>query len=133
MPFAYFFGYGPGTPTLRILRCGEGDRAPLLDVPGIVRNRLKVDAAIANAEAVLRIQDGHGSFRSWLDFYHPLSKAEWVKLFKEIFRFTGVEITGEFLISIGYLPGAPVQGCPVSDRILELDPPWAASGQGDAR
>ncbi len=111
----------------------EGDRARLLDDPGIIRNRLKVDAAIANARAVLRLQDEHGSFRAWLDFHHPLSKAEWVKLFKKTFRFTGGEITGEFLISTGYLPGAHVQGCPVLDRILELDPPWAASGQRDAQ
>ena len=42
----------------------------------------------------------------------PRSKDEWVKLFKKTFRFTGGEIVGEFLMSIGYLPGAHVPELP---------------------
>ena len=38
------------------------------------------------------------------------------------------EITGEFLTSIGYLPGAHDPNCPVYARILELDPLWARTG-----
>jgi hypothetical protein len=37
-----------------------------------------------------------------------MAEADWVKLFKQTFRFTGGEIVGEFLMSIGYLPGAHV-------------------------
>ena len=94
--------------------------------PGIIRNRLKVDAAIENARRLVALRDAHGSFAAWLEAHHPLKKPEWVKLFKEIFRFTGGEITGEFLISTGYLPGAHVRICPVYSRVLRLDPPWAA-------
>jgi hypothetical protein len=47
-----------------------------------------------------------GSFAGWLAAHHPRSKEEWVKLFKRTFRFTGGEIVNEFLMSIGYLPGA---------------------------
>jgi DNA-3-methyladenine glycosylase I len=47
-----------------------------------------------------------------------------VKLFKNTFRFTGGEIVGEFLMSIGYLPGAHRPDCPVQKRILKLNPPW---------
>jgi len=47
-----------------------------------------------------------------------------VKLFKRTFVFTGGEITGEFLISTGYLPGAHVEKCPVYARIERLNPPW---------
>lgn len=109
----------------------EVDRNRLLEDPGIIRNRLKVDAAIFNARAILDLRGEYGSFVAWLDHHHPLPKAEWVKLFKRTFRFTGGEITGEFLLSTGYLPDAHVPECPVLDRILPLDPPWARQGPGN--
>ncbi|HHH48810.1 MAG TPA: DNA-3-methyladenine glycosylase I [Gammaproteobacteria bacterium] len=40
--------------------------ASLLDDPGIVRNRLKVNAAVGNARAYLEIQDELGSFSDYL-------------------------------------------------------------------
>ena len=110
----------------RVAGYGRRERARLLRDAGIIRNRLKVDAAIENARRIASLRDGHGSFAAWLDGYHPLPKAAWVKLFKESFRFTGGEITGEFLISTGYLPGAHLPGCPVYSRVLSLEPPWAA-------
>lgn len=103
---------------------GEEDRARLLNDAGIIRNRLKVDAAIENARRIVQIQQQSGSFAAWLYQHHPLSKPEWVKLFKKTFRFTGSEITGEFLMSTGYLPGAHAADCPVYARIAALDPPW---------
>jgi len=48
-----------------------------------------------------------------------------VKLFKKTFRFTGGEIVGEFLMSIGYLPGAHVERCPVYRSILKQRPAWS--------
>ena len=44
-----------------------------------------------------------------------------------IFKFTGGEITGEFLMSTGYLPGAHVATCPIHSKILEYRPPWAST------
>ena len=108
----------------RVADYGEADRARLLADPGIIRNRLKVDAAISNAGRLMEIRASHGSFSAWLDAHHPLGKADWVKLFKKTFRFTGGEITGEFLISTGYLPGAHHPMCPVYGRIEELRPRW---------
>jgi DNA-3-methyladenine glycosylase I len=67
----------------------------------------------------------HGSFAAWLGEHHPLTKEEWVKLFRRTFAFTGGEIVGEFLMSLGYLPGAHVPSCPVYRRVLKLRPPWA--------
>ena len=104
----------------------EGDRERLLADAGIIRNRLKVDAAIANAAVVRSLRDDHGSFSGWIDEHHPAPKDEWVKLFKRTFRFTGGEITGEFLMSTGWLPGAHHPACPVYAEILALDPPWRA-------
>jgi DNA-3-methyladenine glycosylase I len=104
---------------------GARDRKRLLDDAAIIRNRLKVDAAITNAKKILELQETHGSFAGWLAVHHPRSKDDWVRLFKKTFRFTGGEIVGEFLISIGYLPGAHVETCPVYSRILERHPPWS--------
>jgi DNA-3-methyladenine glycosylase I len=101
------------------------DRRRLLADPGIIRNRLKIDAAIANAQRILELRATHGSFAGWLEAHHPRSKQEWVKLFKRTFRFTGGEIVSEFLMSIGYLPGAHVPSCPVYQLIAERQPPWS--------
>jgi len=102
----------------------ETDRERLLADPGIIRNRLKVNAAIENAKTILELQKEHGSFEKWLEFHHPKTKEEWVKLFKKTFRFTGGEIVGEFLMSIGYLPGAHTPDCPVYDETLKANPLW---------
>ncbi len=109
----------------RVAGYGEKDVARLLADPGIIRNRLKVRAAVHNAGVILTMRDSHGGFAAWLDAHHPQDKAGWVRLFKKTFRFTGGEITAEFLMSLGYLPGAHRADCPVNARILALDPPWA--------
>ena len=111
-----------------VARYGTRERRRLLADAGIVRNRLKVEAAIANAARILELRKSHGSFAEWLAVHHPRSKEEWVRLFRQTFRFTGGEIVGEFLMSIGYLPGAHVESCPVYRRILRIRPPWARSG-----
>ena len=103
---------------------GETDVARLMGDAAIIRNRLKVQAAIHNAQVIQGLRRSHGGFSAWLDAHHPLSKAEWVKLFKKTFRFTGGEITGEFLMSLGYLPGAHHESCPVYARVLKLEPKW---------
>ncbi len=102
----------------------EKDRERLLGDAGIIRNRLKIDAVISNARIILELQKEFGSFHAWLQHHHPLSKNDWVALFKKTFRFTGGEITGEFLMSTGYLPGAHHVGCPVYKKIEKLNPPW---------
>ena len=117
-----------GFDIARVARYGETDRARLLADAGIVRNRLKVDAAIHNAKVVLDLQKSHGSFRAWIDANHPRLKDEWVRLFKKTFRFTGGEIVGEFLMSTGYLPGAHAEDCPVHRKILNLGPAWKKTG-----
>jgi DNA-3-methyladenine glycosylase I len=110
----------------RVAAYGTVDRARLLADRGIIRNRLKVDAAIANARRILELRNTYGSFAGWLTAHHPRSKDEWVKLFKKTFRFTGGEIVGEFLMSIGYLPGAHVLTCPVYQQVLQRRPPWSS-------
>lgn len=103
----------------------ESDRKRLMSDAGIIRNRLKINAAIENAKVILLIQKEHGSFLKWLEARHPKSKDEWVKIFKKNFKFTGGEIVNEFLMSIGFLPGAHEKKCPVYAKALKAKPMWA--------
>ena len=113
----------------RVAAYDEQDVARLLADPGIVRNRLKVESVIANARHIQELRASHGSFHGWLEEHHPLPIEDWTRLFRKTFRFTGGLIVGEFLMSLGYLPGAHQPDCPVYGRILLLDPPWRrASG-----
>jgi len=96
----------------------------LLKNEGIIRNRLKVEAAIENAKRIRKL----GSFKSWLDEHHLRSKEEWVKLFKKTFVFTGGEITSSFLLSVGYLPGAHEEWCPVYGKIRGAATPSSPRG-----
>jgi DNA-3-methyladenine glycosylase I len=109
----------------RVAQFGVGDIARLLADPGIIRNRLKIDAAIENARRIQALRTSHGSFSSWLETHHPQPIEAWTRLFRGTFRFTGGQIVGEFLISLGYLPGAHEPDCPVYARILEAAPAWA--------
>ena len=112
---------------------GEKDRARLLADAGIIRNRLKVDAAIHNAQVIRGLRGTHGDFSGWLEAHHTLTKAEWVKLFKKTFRFTGGEITGEFLMSLGYLPGAHREDCPAFLSAASRKPAWMRPQVGPGR
>ncbi len=103
---------------------GEADVQRLLADAGIVRNRLKVNAAIHNANVILQLQNEHGSFKNWLGHHHPKTKEEWMKLFKATFKFTGGEIVNEFLMSTGYLPGAHIESCPTYKKVIQSKPAW---------
>jgi len=109
----------------------EKDRERLLNDAGIIRNRLKIDAAIHNAKVVLSLQKEYGSFDKWLEGNYPGPLSEWVKLFRQTFTFTGGEIVNEFLMSIGYLPGTHDVSCPAYKKILKLKPMWM-KGRGQA-
>jgi len=108
----------------KVARFTEKDRARLLADEGIIRNRLKVNAAIENANRIRALRKEFGSFKGWLDAHHPLTKEEWTKLFKNTFVFTGGEIVKEFLMSTGYLPGAHDKDCPVFKKVASLRPAW---------
>ncbi len=108
----------------KIAAYNTADFERLMSNPGIIRNRLKIQAAIENAKAILQLQKEYGSFEKWISFHHPKSKEEWVKVFKQYFKFTGGEIVNEFLMSIGYLPGAHVETCKIYKRVIKQKPAW---------
>jgi DNA-3-methyladenine glycosylase I len=120
---AFRRAYGGFDPEV-VAAYGARDRRRLLADAAIIRNRLKIDSAIANAGRILELRATHGSFARWLDAHHPRARADWVALFKRTFRFTGGEIVGEFLMSLGYLPGAHQPDCPTYKRIARLKPAW---------
>ena len=105
----------------------EKDVERLLGNAGIIRNKLKVNAAIENAKTIRGLQNEFGSFKKWLDHQHPKTRAEWMLLFKKTFRFTGGEIVNEFLVSAGYLQGAHHIDCPIYKKVLKANPAWIIS------
>ena len=109
----------------KIAAFDDNDRARLLDNAGIVRNKLKVNAAIHNAQQILVLQAEYGSFKNWIEYHHPKTKEEWVKVFKKQFKFVGGEIVNEFLISTGYLKGAHNEDCPIYRETLKCNPAWS--------
>lgn len=107
-----------------VARYGKRQTARLLKDPGIIRNRLKVAAVIENAKRVQALRSSHGGFAKWIAAHHPMHRDDWTKLFRQTFKFMGPEIVGEFLMCIGYLPGAHRSDCPVFKRIARIKPPW---------
>lgn len=119
--FSAFDGFDVDT----VAAYGQRDEERLLADPGIIRNRRKVAAIIANAGRLQSIRGTHGGLAAWLDHHHPRSHEAWTRLFRENFRFTGGEVVGEFLMSTGYLPGAHRHDCPIHGLIVRENPPWS--------
>jgi len=108
----------------KIAKYNEKKFDALMQDAGIIRNRLKIYAAIENAKVILQLQKEYGSFKKWIEHHHPLRREEWIKLFKKHFKFTGGEIVNEFLMSAGYLSGAHSESCPVYKKIAKRKPMW---------
>ncbi|HEB12564.1 MAG TPA: DNA-3-methyladenine glycosylase I [Actinobacteria bacterium] len=116
----------------KLARFNEENIEKLLSDPGIIRNKLKINATIFNAQKIVDIQGEYGSFKSWLDYNNPLQLDDWVELFKKTFKFTGREITKEFLTSTGYLKGAHEKDCPIFNKIIQEGPMWDKSSDPQA-
>lgn len=115
----------------RVADYGPADIERLLADPGIIRNRRKVEAVIENARRLQALRQAEeGGFARWIARHHPLAKAEWVRLFRKTFVFMGGEVVGEFLMSIGYLPGAHREDCPVQARLRDAAAPYLAVDPG---
>lgn len=124
---AAFYSAFDGFDPKRVAAYGPSDTERLLANAGIIRNRLKIKAVIENANRLLALEQEHGDFATWIAAHHPLPKEQWVKVFKKTFVFMGGEVVGEFLMSIGFLPGAHRSDCPVFAQIAVLKPAWMTS------
>ena len=102
----------------------DRDLERLLLDKSIIRNRKKIEAVIYNSKQIILMRNSHGDFAKWLETNHPMPRDEWIRLFGKTFKFTGNEIVNSFLISIGYLPGAHEENCPVFKEIIYQCPAW---------
>ena len=101
----------------KIASYDKNDISRLLNNAEIIRNKIKINSVIYNAQKVLLIKKQYGSFKNWLDINDGKSLIEWVQLFKKTFKFTGPEITKEFLMSIGKIKGAHIRKCPIFKKL----------------
>lgn len=119
-----FKGFNPR----RIARYGKADVARLLKDEGIIRNRLKIEAAIKNAKAFLAVQKEFGSFTKYIWSFTggktitrnssskrlPATSAESIALSKDLkkrgFSFVGPTIIYAHMQATG-LVNDHVKGC----------------------
>src|SRR5439155_179521 len=113
----------------KIARYGEDDVARLLGDAGIVRNRMKIEAAIGNAKALLAVREEFGSFDAYiwrfvggkpkrntfrslrdLPSSNPESDAMSKDLKKRGFRFVGSTICYAFMQAVGMVNDHEVAG-----------------------
>jgi DNA-3-methyladenine glycosylase I len=111
-----FVGFDPA----RVARFTAQRKAALMKDVGIIRNRLKIDAAVTNAQAFLQVQKEFGSFdryvwrfvsgkpkiNHWKTMKHvPVTTAEGDALSKDLkkrgFRFVGTTIIYAYMQAVG--------------------------------
>jgi DNA-3-methyladenine glycosylase I len=104
----------------KVATFGSKEIQKLLADPGIIRNRAKLEAAVANARATLRVQEKYGSLDSfvwqvvsgkplvnrWTDYHEaPAKTPESEQLAKECkehgFRFIGPTVAYAFMQAVG--------------------------------
>ncbi len=94
-----FAGFAPE----RVARFTEADVARILQNPGVVRNRKKIEATIENAKRFLAIAQEHGGFARWLASL-PEDLASLQKILRAEFSFMGPKIAEAYLESVGKIP-----------------------------
>ncbi len=92
--------------------------------PGIIRNKLKINAAIENAKTILQLQKEHGSFEKWLELHHPKTKEEWVNYLRKHSALPVVRSSMNFSQASASCPGAHAVNCPVYKNTLKAAPLW---------
>ena len=103
---AAFRGFDPGV----VARFTRRDVARLMRDAGIVRNRLKIEAAIDNAQRFLTTARRHGSFARYLASIGPGPEAMKEALRRD-FRFMGPLVAESYLMSVGLMPVRHEKGC----------------------
>ena len=135
---AAFAGFDPNI----IATWGESEVAALLQNPGIIRHRGKIEATITNAQAWQRIEAREGfdnflwkyldgkplvnewSSRDTIPASTPLSTQISKDLKKEGFKFCGPTIVYAFMQAVGMVNDHLV-GCPARSRCMEVPPSGA--------
>jgi len=119
----------------RVARFGDADVARLMTDPGIVRNRLKIESALANARATLAMRDEFGSLAEYVWSFVggapiqnrwrtitevPSETAESKAMSRDMkrrgFRFVGPTVCYAFMQAVGLVNDHTVD----CDRYLEV-------------
>ncbi len=85
------------------------DRA--LAAPGMIRNRKKIEAVVANARSFRQLVAAHGPFGAWVDRALAAGPDAVVRRFRERFSFLGPTLVHSLLESAGRLPVRHDPGC----------------------
>ena len=86
----------------KVARYTARDVARLMRDEGIVRNRMKIGAAIDNAKACLAVKKEHGTFDAYIwTFTDPVALSK--DLGRRGFRFVGPTIVESFMEAVGLL------------------------------
>jgi len=123
----------------KIARYTDKRKAKLLQNPGIVRNKLKVNAAVVNAQAFLKIKEETGNFRDYIwQFVNgkpvknkfktsaevPASTLESDAMSKELkkrgFKFVGSTICYAYMQAVGMVNDHTMD-CFRYTKVLEFD------------
>ena len=112
-----------------VAKFSDDDFKKLMNDPGIVRNKMKINAAINNASALVKLEQKYGSFAKFLKKFipepiinHPQNINDWVSqdshsqaiakaLKSEGFKFVGPVTIYSFLQAIGLI-NDHLEGCP---------------------
>lgn len=95
----------------RVAAFTRRDVERLMQDAGIIRNRRKITAAIADARIFLRLQRRPGGFRTFLSELPLHDRAATTAAFRRIFDFMGPKIVEEFLMSTGHWAVRHEPGC----------------------
>jgi len=102
-----FHGFDPA----KVAAMGETDVSRLLGDPGVIRNRRKIEAVVANASRFLDVVEEHGSFRRFLEELAPAHDFEAAAArLSELFVHLGPASAALFLYSAGWRPGVVDRG-----------------------
>lgn len=94
--------YREGFLSFDIEELARADADDLMNRPGVIKNRRKVEALIQNAREFRSIGREFGSFSAFVETLRPLAGTERLKALSERFRQVGPETADYFLHSIGF-------------------------------
>src|ERR1051325_1908751 len=95
--------YREGFLGFRIGALARADAGELMERPGVIRNRRKIEALIHNAKEFRSIGREFGSFARFLETLRPLSDKERIKALSNRFKQVGPETADYFLHSVGFV------------------------------
>ena len=95
----------------KIAKYKEKKIESLLQDNAIIRNKKKIEATIYNAGVFIKIINDNKSFDNYLAKQPVDNREELLKVFKKNFKFMGVLILEEFMMSVGVWPVKHEKGC----------------------